>query len=237
MRLILAIMAAMTAFAAAAQDSDPAAEDALRAAVESPLRSARAIARDRYRHPYETLTFFGLRGDMAVMEVTPGRRGWLRQIIQPVVVDRGAYYEYYPGRSALPDGPLDMVLTFRNVHNWMGEGGSPGAAPRVFATFYRALKPGGILGVVEHRWPEDFADAEQGRNGYVKESLTIRFAQEAGFELVARSDVNANPKDPHDHPRGVWTLPPTYALRGQDRARYEAIGESDRFTLKFRKPD
>lgn len=237
MRMMFLMVLLTGSLWAQAQPLDATTDARLKAAIASPLRSARAVARDTHRHPYETLRFFGLRSDMAVMEVTPGRRGWYRQIIQPVVNGTGQYFEYYPGRSAVPDTPLDMVLTFRNVHNWMGEGGSPGAAPRLFAAFYQALKPGGILGVVEHRWPEDFSDAEQGRNGYVKESLTIRLAEAAGFELVDKSDVNANPKDPHVHPRGVWTLPPTYALRDQERAVYEAIGESDRFTLKFHKPE
>jgi predicted methyltransferase len=130
-------------------------------------------------------------------------------------------------------GSADMVLTFRNVHNWMGAG----FAPEAFKAFYGALKPGGVLGVVEHRMPEDRADTEDSRrSGYVKTSEVIRMAEAAGFELLAQSDVNANPKDTADHPKGVWTLPPNFAMGDTDQAKYAAIGESDRMTLKFVKP-
>jgi predicted methyltransferase len=126
----------------------------------------------------------------------------------------------------------DMVLTFRNVHNWS----SNGAAEKAFAAFYAALKPGGILGVVEHRLNEKAKGDDQGKSGYVKESEVIRLATKAGFKLDAKSEVNANPKDTKDYPQGVWTLPPTLALKDQDRAKYLAIGESDRMTLRFIKP-
>jgi predicted methyltransferase len=126
----------------------------------------------------------------------------------------------------------DMVLTFRNVHNWS----SNGAAEKAFAAFYAALKPGGILGVVEHRQNEKAKGDDQGKSGYVKESEVIRLATKAGFKLDAKSEVNANPKDTKDYPQGVWTLPPTLALKDQDRAKYLAIGESDRMTLRFIKP-
>jgi predicted methyltransferase len=130
-------------------------------------------------------------------------------------------------------GSADMVLTFRNVHNWMGAG----FAPDAFKAFYGALKPGGVLGVVEHRMPEDRADTpESRRSGYVKTSEVIRMAEAAGFKLAGQSEVNANPKDTADHPKGVWTLPPNFAMGDTDRAKYAAIGESDRMTLKFVKP-
>jgi predicted methyltransferase len=134
-----------------------------------------------------------------------------------------------------PAGSADVVLTFRNVHNWY-MGGSDEALAGAFATFYTALKPGGVLGVVDHRLPEDRADEAMATSGYVKESLVIRFAEAAGFELVDYSDINANPNDTADHPRGVWTLPPSLRLGDEDREKYLAIGESDRFTLKFIKP-
>ena len=134
-----------------------------------------------------------------------------------------------------PAGSADVVLTFRNVHNWY-MGGSDEALAGAFATFYTALKPGGVLGVVDHRLPEDRADEAMATSGYVKESLVIRFAEAAGFELVDYSDINANPNDTADHPSGVWTLPPSLRLGDEDREKYLAIGESDRFTLKFVKP-
>ncbi len=127
-------------------------------------------------------------------------------------------------------GTADMVLTFRNVHNWMGSN----SAEAAFKLFFNALKPGGVLGVTEHRWPED--RAVNPRSGYVKESDVIRLAEAAGFKLAARSEINANPRDTKDYPKGVWTLPPSFAEGAQDRGRYATIGESDRMTLKFVKP-
>jgi predicted methyltransferase len=130
-------------------------------------------------------------------------------------------------------GSADMVLTFRNVHNWVGAG----FADEAFAAFYRALKPGGILGVVEHRLPEDRPDDEKSRaSGYMKTSEVVRLAEAAGFRLVEASEINANPRDTADHPKGVWTLPPNLAIGDTDREKYLAIGESDRMTLKFVKP-
>ncbi len=136
------------------------------------------------------------------------------------------------GNIAAP-GSADMVLTFRNVHNWIGAG----FADEAFRSFYSALKPGGVLGVVEHRMPEDRQDSEMARNsGYVKTSEVVRLAEAAGFRLDASSEVNANPKDTADYPKGVWTLPPNFRLGDTDRAKYAAIGESDRMTLRFVKP-
>lgn len=126
----------------------------------------------------------------------------------------------------------DMVLTFRNVHNWTGND----SADKAFAAFYSALKPGGILGVVEHRQNEKSKTNDKGKSGYVKESEVIRLATKAGFKLDAKSEVNANPKDTKDYAQGVWTLPPTLALKDKDRAKYLDIGESDRMTLRFVKP-
>jgi predicted methyltransferase len=131
-----------------------------------------------------------------------------------------------------PDGSADVVLTFRNVHNWMGAG----IADPVFAAAFRVLKPGGVLGVEEHRANPDADPKKVGDTGYVPEQVVIDLAQKAGFRLEARSEINANPKDTKDYPKGVWTLPPVLRLGDQDRAKYEAIGESDRMTLRFRKP-
>jgi len=136
-----------------------------------------------------------------------------------------------------PAGSADMVVTFRNVHNWVGRGYASGRYAGVaFTAMYDALKPGGVLGIVDHRWPDpDTEDPDHG-NGYISKELTISLAEAAGFKLVGESDILANPKDTHDHPRGVWTLPPTLALGDEDRDKYIAIGESDRFLLKFEKP-
>lgn len=131
-----------------------------------------------------------------------------------------------------PAGSADLVVTFRNVHNWM----KFGFAETIFDAMFRALKPGGMLGVVEHRAdPEDFPDP-QALSGYVHEEQVKEFAADAGFEFVASYEVNANPRDNRHHPKGVWTLPPSLRLGETDRARYLAIGESDRMTLTFRRP-
>lgn len=140
------------------------------------------------------------------------------------------------GGEIAPAGTVDRVLTFRNIHNLLMAGTRDGNAPAFFAAAYRALKPGGILGVVEHHLPEAMDSAREKTTGYVKRSTIIRLAAEAGLRLAGESDVNANPKDTHDWPKGVWTLPPTYDLGDEDKAKYAAIGESDRLTLKFVKP-
>lgn len=135
-----------------------------------------------------------------------------------------------------PPNSTDRVLTFRNLHNWYMGGGEE-AVREAFLQFYQALTPDGILGVVDHRLPEDADNDAMAESGYIKESWVIDIAEQAGFEFVASSDINANPKDSADHPNGVWNLPPTLNVaEGDDPAIYEAIGESDRFTLKFRKP-
>jgi predicted methyltransferase len=131
-----------------------------------------------------------------------------------------------------PEGTVDRVLTFRNVHNWYISGGED-AVKAAFDGFYKALKPGGILGVVEHRLPESMDQEQNKRSGYVKQSLVIQWAEQAGFKLLGASEINANAKDTADHPKGVWTLPPSLRLGEQDRDKYLAIGESDRMTLKF----
>ena len=131
------------------------------------------------------------------------------------------------------DGSADLILTFRNVHGWL----QAGKAPEVFAAFYKALKPGGVLGIVQHRLPADREQDPKFADGYVHEQAVIDIAQQAGFVLVEKSEINANPKDTADHPEGVWTLPPALRLKDQDRDKYVAIGESDRMTLKFKKPE
>ena len=136
------------------------------------------------------------------------------------------------GTKLVPDGTADRVLTFRNVHTWMAQG----QAQAAFKLFYDALKPGGILGVVEHRAHDEGNQDPRARSGYVQQSYVVKLATEAGFLLVGQSEVNANPLDTKNYPQGVWTLPPSLRLGETDRAKYVAIGESDRMTLKFVKP-
>jgi len=233
-------------------------------------------ARDTFRHPKETLEFFGLESDMTVVEIWPGG-GWYTQVIAPYLKSGGGKYyaasfpregaseyamnaltsfeknyvakpEIYgdveltalgEGHHIAPENSADIVLTFRNVHNWQ----IGGTALDNFKEFYRALKPGGVLGVVEHR--ADGAEVStDGKSGYVYTDDVKALAAEAGFDFDQLSEINANAADTKDHPFGVWTLPPTRrssAVRGQDdpdfdRAMYDGIGESDRMTLKFRKP-
>jgi predicted methyltransferase len=153
------------------------------------------------------------------------------------IYSRVSLTEFAPGNSdaIAPTGSADVVLTFRNLHNWYGQGGNEGMQA-IFNDFYKALKPGGVLGVVEHRLPAAQANGDWTKSGYFPEQLAITLAEKAGFVLEQSSDINANPKDTADHPRGVWTLPPSLRLGEQDKAKYQAIGESDRMTLKFRKP-
>ena len=131
-----------------------------------------------------------------------------------------------------PAGSADLVVTFRNVHNWMADGW----ADQAFAAFYKALKPGGILGVEEHRGAADKPQDPKAESGYVRQDYTIALAKKAGFELAGSSEIDANPRDTKDYPEGVWTLPPDLTLGDKDRAKYMAIGEADNFVLKFRKP-
>jgi predicted methyltransferase len=139
------------------------------------------------------------------------------------------------GYEVAPAGSADVVLTFRNLHNWYMQKGDESLL-NAYKSFYAALKPGGVLGVVEHRLPASKLNTDWTKSGYMPQSLAIKLAEEAGFVLEGTSEVNANPKDTADHPQGVWTLPPSLALKDQDKAKYLAIGESDRMTLKFRKP-
>jgi predicted methyltransferase len=245
-------------FTAALQQPDPT----LAAIIDGPQRSNVNKARDRYRHPLEVLTFFGVKADSNVVEIMPGKAGYWAEILAPYLKDSGHYTasgdperdiaplkariaaspELY-GKTVIagftgddqeiaPPGSADFVLTFRNIHNWM----RAGTADAAFRAFYKALKPGGILGLEEHRGRPDQPQDPQAKSGYVRQDYAIAIARKAGFELLGSSEVNANPKDTKDYPEGVWTLPPTYRLKDQDREKYSAIGESDRFVLKFAKP-
>lgn len=255
----------------AAAATDAATLAAIDRVLAGDHRAAANRARDAWRHPKETLTFFGLRQDMTVMEVWPGGGGWYTEVLAPVLRDRGRYIaaswdpkstskyvqdnmKAYADKLAsrpdrydrvsvvalqdpnelqpVPPGTVDMVLTFRNLHNWM----SREAADRMLAAMFAALKPGGILGMVEHRGAPGQAQDPLAKSGYVRTDHAIALAKKAGFELVGESEVNANPRDTKDHPDGVWSLPPSFRGGDADRDKFAAIGESDRFTLRFRKP-
>lgn len=267
--LITVVAGAALPVLAPAASAPTKAPPGLAAAIANPQRSAANIARDRYRHPAETLAFFGLKPTDTVVEIWPGG-GWYTEILAPYVRRDGTYYAaamgatghdgvrrlmeahpdlygaarlvtfpaFEPSDVRVPDGSADIVLTFRNVHNWqMGyqRGNQPYSAD-AFRQMFVMLKPGGTLGVVDHRLP-DSADAERERtSGYVKVSTVRRLAEEAGFRFVGASEINANPKDSADWPDGVWTLPPVLRNKEVDREKYLAIGESDRMTLKFVKP-
>lgn len=255
-------LTATTIAAAAFAATPPRADPAVVKAVANPARSAEDRARDPYRHPVETLTFFGVKPGQKIVEFSPGG-GWYTEILTRVAGPRGSYTalvgsargaeattklladRQLTGRVATLDGAAgtstvaansqDVVLTFRNVHNLVMSQ-NPAVAGNTFKAFYAMLKPGGTLGVVDHRLPEGRDTAQEKSSGYLKRSTIVALAQGAGFRLAGESEVNANPKDTADHPEGVWTLPPTYRLKDVDRARYAAIGESDRMTLRFVKP-
>jgi predicted methyltransferase len=265
--LLLIGMAALASFGARAEGT-LAQNDSLKEVIAGDQRSADNKARDKYRHPFETLTFFGIKPDMTVVEIYPGR-GWYTEILAPYLKGNGTLYaaeapadpsyeaqqrsldafaqkmkdapDLYgevkrtvlsKGKDIAPPGSADLVVTFRNVHNWMGSGTEDDA----FAAMYKALTPGGVLGLVEHRGDPKAKQDPKGATGYVTEDTVIALAKKAGFELAEKSEINANPKDTKDYAKGVWTLPPSLRLGEQDREKYVAIGESDRMTLKFVKP-
>jgi predicted methyltransferase len=259
--------------AEAATDSSAAPTTAsLADVIAGSWRDPKNSARDVYRHPQETLSFFGVAPNHTVVEITPGG-GWYAEILAPYLRESGRYVAAVVDPAAVAEGKsrdyqqktktqleakfaaapaqfdrtsvvaydpaapsfgapasADVVLTFRNVHNWRAAKQAEG----MFKGFYAVLKPGGVLGVVEHRAKAD-VPAED-KSGYVGEAQVIAMAQAAGFELDAKSEVNANPKDTKDHPNGVWTLPPVNDHDAEDDAKYAAIGESDRMTLRFVKP-
>ncbi|WP_240922519.1 methyltransferase domain-containing protein [Oleiagrimonas sp. C23AA] len=153
---------------------------------------------------------------------------------QPKVFGKAQIAQFDPATPNLgaPDS-ADMVLTFRNVHNWV----QADHAKAMFKAFYNVLKPGGVLGVVDHRAAQGASLADVKGSGYLPQPYVVKLATQAGFQLDGSSEVNANPKDTKDYPKGVWTLPPTLTLGDKDKAKYQAIGESDRMTLRFVKPD
>ena len=252
----------------AAPSTDTAALDR---AIAGPWRNPNNTARDKYRHPKETLLFFGVKPTQSVIEITPGA-GWYTEILAPMLHDHGHYFgivndpasvkaearketnelnmqleakiamhpdqyvltqlrEIDPAAPVLgPANSVDVVLTFRNVHNWVMDGNQAA----MFKAMFNVLKPGGVLGVTDHR--ANPGPATDGKKGYLTEQQVIDYATAAGFVLDGKSEINANPKDTKDYPKGVWTLPPTLTLGEVDKAKYLAIGESDRMTLRFSKP-
>lgn len=235
--------------------------------IHSQHREAANIARDIYRHPKETLIFFGLQTNMQVLEILPGR-GWYTEILAPLLQNSGeltvaSFGNAHPTKylrdmhtgfvkkmkanlsiynkvtvvdfhtsgylADISDSSIDMVVTFRNTHNWIRYGG----IEQVYASCYRVLKPGGILGVVQHRAAAGADHKSSAQQGYVPEKYLINLIENAGFELVKKSDINANPKDIKDYPEGVWSLPPTFREKDNNRDKYISIGESDRMTMKF----
>jgi len=216
---------------------------ALQAAIASTTRPEADRVRDSQRHPFETLTFWGLQPGLTVVEIEPGRAGWWRNILEPYAAATGGRYVAVgrPTESmGVEDGTADMVVVARAFHNWSRDG----RADPYLAAFYNAQKPGGVLAVEQHRSIDGLNVAEVAPTGYVPESYVIHAARRAGFELEARSELNANPKDDRDHPFGVWTLAPTRTseregrvLTAEERAAFDAVGESDRMTLRFRKPE
>ncbi|PZU72766.1 MAG: methyltransferase [Brevundimonas sp.] len=222
-------------------------DTALQAAVAAQSRPAADRARDAARHPYESLTFWGLTPGMTVVEIEPGGASWWRHILEPYAAATGGRYVAVdkPLESmGVADGTADFILVARAFHNWSRDG----RTQPYLQAFFRALKPGGVLAIEQHRSAEGLNVADVASTGYVPESYVIREAQNAGFVLEARSELNANPKDDHDHPFGVWTLPPVRKsaqsndpgarrLTAEERAAFDAIGESDRMTLRLRKPE
>jgi predicted methyltransferase len=267
-RLLLMLGFFALASLAARAEETPAQDGRLKEVIAGDHRSEKNKARDKYRNPFETLTFFGIRPDMTAVEIYPGR-GWYTEILAPYLKDSGTLFAAeHPGdpsyaalqrsldafdqkiqdapelygevkRTKLtkeghiaPPGSADLVVTFRNVHSLMGSG----TEQEAFAAMFKALKPGGVLGVVQHRGDPNVKQDPKAGLGYVNEDYVIELAEKAGFDLAEKAEINGNPKDTKDHPKNVWTLPPSLRLGDEDREKYLAIGESDRMTLKFVKP-
>jgi predicted methyltransferase len=252
----------LCAVAAASEAPDPA----LKSAVADPARTAKFVARDSVRHPLEELSFFGIKPTMEVVELWPGGGYWTEILgpylaksgkyyvaletgdAEADKTNQGWHARVAAEKSRLgtihettlgaghfeiaPPGSADLVLTFRNLHNWM----DGGYVDEALAACFKALKPGGILGIEDHRGRNDQPQDPKAANGYVRQDYTIALAKKAGFEFVGASEINANPKDTKDWVDGVWTLPPTLSQGDKDRARYLAVGEADNYVLKFRKP-
>jgi len=250
-RLLFAALVPLMAFSyvpALAQDPS----GGLARWVAASHRTAGNVARDGFRHPIESLVFFGIKENSTVVEILPGSTGYYMEILAPYLRERGHYIaanrdeaaapQYLADHQKLlarlkaepalygkvlvtkfnadkheiaPPGSADFVLTFRNLHNWVERNEVDGA----LRAFRQALKPGAVLGVVDHRGRTDMSQEAQMKTGYIRQDFTIALIEKAGFKLAGASEVNANPKDTKDYPEGVWTLPPTYRLKDIDRAK------------------
>ncbi len=243
-----------------------AADAKLAAVIAGPGRAHENMVRDGARHPAASLEFWGLKPGQTVIEIAPGGGYW-SEILAPYAKNAGGHYIVAMGRTdqklpakfadravfgdfayplysnnsgaLAPADSADLVLTARNIHDWLW---TPGMAEKSMRDFYAVLKPGGILAVEDHR-ADPRPQNGDAHDGYVATATIVGLAEKAGFKLEAKSEINANPKDTKDHPFGVWTLPPSRqsAPNGQpdnpafDHSKYDAIGESDRMTLRFRK--
>ena len=234
--------------------------------IASPHRSATNRARDIWRKPLETTSFFGVEPQHRVVEILPGSGAYWLEFLAPYLRERGLYVAANRDENAgapyvedhkrllaklaadparydkvlvtkfqadlheiAPPASADFVLTFRNLHNWIDRNEIEGS----LRAFHKALKPGGVLGVGDHRGRMDMTQEAQMRSGYVRQDFAIDLIQKGGFKLAGTSEAKANPRDSKDHENGVWSLPPTYRGGDKDREKYAAIGESDRFLLKF----
>jgi predicted methyltransferase len=266
--LLVAGPLTVASVASNAKSAAPSIKTELAAAVSAPTRTAANAARDKYRNPAATLAFFGVKPTDNVVEIWPGGgwyteilapylhdKGLLTvasppgnasaNIAKKLDADPATYGKVaranFPsvlGGTGVAPGSVDVVMTFRNVHNWrMGAYNKDvDYSEAAFREMYAMLKPGGVLAIEDHRLPENMDTAREQSSGYMKVSTVRALAQKAGFQFAGATEVNANPRDTHDYPKGVWTLPPNYAEKDTDRARYTEIGESDRMTLKFIKP-
>ena len=256
---------------------ETAVKNAINEAIAGEHRSDKYKARDQYRNPLETLSFFGIEEDMTVLEIYP-YGGWYTEIIAPVLKESGQYYGAMPDptsserrkvafdrfknklsddeslygnakaveildntKISLEDNSIDMVLTFRNLHNMMAYG----TAEKMLEDWLRVTKSGGSLGIVEHRGDPNIEQDPKAVSGYVNEDYTIKLAEEAGWKFISSSNVNNNPKDDKNYEDRVWRLPPTLTyfardgrpkVEGDDLKKNLEIGESDRYTLLFKKP-
>jgi predicted methyltransferase len=252
---------------ALADKNYPNARAGISAAMKGQHRKAGNAARDKQRHPAETLAFLGLTPTQTVIEFGPGE-GWYTELLAPTLAKKGKLYvtngdvngpadkrsTFYAERAKrfldrLPeafgkvetitiddkapalghDGEIDLILVFRELHGMVN---GKRLAPWL-AAFHKALKDGGVLGIEQHRAKPDAVAETSAESGYLPEKFVIDAVEAAGFKLAGKSEINANKKDTKDYPEGVWTLPPSFALGDKDRAKYAAIGESDRMTLKF----
>ena len=265
----LASLGMLGSVAVHANESSTADKAALEQAVAGTQRSAANRARDQYRHPVETLSFIGVKPTDTVVELWPGGGWYTEilapylapkgRLIAAAPAGRGsesmakrfdanpalygkverANFPTVLGGTGVAPGTADVVLTFRNVHNWkMGylQAEKTDYSEEAFREIFAMLKPGGVLGIEDHRLPESASAERERDSGYIKVSTVRAMAEKAGFKFDGASEINANAKDTTDWQEGVWTLPPTLALGDVDKAKYQAIGESDRMTLKFVKP-